>query len=168
MKTKLLFLVSSLAFAGAAYAQNAPTGGVVVSTDPAKIADIERRAQQLGAMPAAAPAQGHPDMSEEHRAMHERMHKPGYKQGYKHGYKQGSRDHAGVKDGKGMHDDKHPMMDGKGHHGKKHPMHDGSPHGGKHPMHDGKGMHGDKHPMMDGKGPHGAKPAMPVDAPAKP
>jgi hypothetical protein len=152
MKTKLLLLVSTLAFAGAAYAQNAPTSGVVVSTDPAKIAEIERHAQQLGAMPAAAPAQGHPNMSEEHRAMHERMHKPGYKQGYKHGYRQGSHDHAGMKDGKG-----HPpraMHDGKG------------PHGDKHPMMDGKGPHG--HPMMDGKGPHGAKPAMPVDAPAKP
>ncbi len=164
MKTKLLFLVSSLAFAGAVYAQNAPTSGVVVSTDPAKIADIERRAHQLGAMPAAAPAEAHPQMSQEHGAMHERMHKPGYKQGYKHGYVQGSMDHAGVKDGKGMH---HPMHEGKGHRGKKHPMHDGKgPHG--HPMHDGKAMHGDKHPMHDGKGPHGAKPAMPAEAPAKP
>jgi hypothetical protein len=159
MKTKLLLLVSSLAFAGFAHAQSAPASGVVASTDPAKIAEIERHAQQLGAtMPAAAPVPGHPMMTEEHRAMHERMHKPDYKEGYKEGYErgyiQGSRDHASMKHGKRSHGDKH--------------MHRKGPHGDKHPMMDGKGPHGDKHPMMDGKGPHGAKPAMPAEAPAKP
>lgn len=177
MKTKLLFLVSSLAFAGFAHAQNVPASSVVVSTDPAKIAEIERRAQQLGATilaPASAPApvEGHPMMTEEHRAMHEHMQKPGYKEGYERGYIQGSRDHVGMRHGShghAMHNGKHPMMDGKGPHGAKHPMKDGKgPHGGKHPMMDGKGPHGAKHPMMDGKGPHGAKPAMPADAPAKP
>jgi hypothetical protein len=162
MKTKLLFLVSSLAFAGFAHAQNTPTSGVVVSTDPAKIADIERRAQQLGAtMRVAAPVPGRPMMTEEHRAMHERMQNPDYKQGYQHGYKQGSIDHAGVKDGKDAHG--HAMHHRP--HGDKR-MHRKGPHGGKHM--EGKGPHGDKHPMMDGKGPHGAKPAMPADAPAKP
>ena len=161
MKTKLLLLVSSLAFAGIAYAQNMPSAGIVESTDPAKIADIEQRAHQLGAMPAAAPVEGRPNMSEEHRAMHEGMHTPDYKQGYKDGYKQGSRDHAGMKDGKRMHG--HRMHDRKGPHGGKH-MDGKGPHGHKHPMMDGKGPHG--HPMMDGKGPHGAKPM--GDAPAKP
>ena len=58
---KLSFVVAtlSLAFAGAAFAQNASTG-VMVSTDPAKAAAVERHAADLKANPqpveAAMPA----------------------------------------------------------------------------------------------------------------
>ena len=138
MKTKLLFLVSSLAFAGIAYAQNMPSSGVVESTDPAKIADIERRAHQLGAMSSAAPAEDQA-MSQKHQKMHDRMHKRMHKHGHKH--------HDGMKGKHSMKDGKHLMKDGE------------------HPMHDGKGPHGAM-PMMEGKGAQGAKPM--GDAPAKP
>ena len=47
MKTKSLLLCSLLAVSGAAFAQNAPLSGISETTDPDKIADIERRAQDL-------------------------------------------------------------------------------------------------------------------------
>ena len=47
MKTKSLLLGSLLAVSGAAFAQNAPLSGISETTDPSKIADIERRAQDL-------------------------------------------------------------------------------------------------------------------------
>jgi hypothetical protein len=144
MKTKLLFLVSALAFAGITHAHNVPSSGIVEITDPAKIADIERRAHQMGAM--HAPAEGGSKMSAEHSSMHERMHQsgarhePGYKHDHENGYKH---DHE---------------------HGYKH----GYKHGHKgHPEMDGK--YADKaHPMMDGKSPHGDMKRPMMDAPAKP
>ena len=50
MKIKLLLSASLLAVCAIASAQS-----VVEITDPAKIAEIERHAQQLGAQPMAAP-----------------------------------------------------------------------------------------------------------------
>lgn len=47
MKTRSLLLFALLAPAAAAYAQNAPLSGVSETTDPDKIADIERRAQDI-------------------------------------------------------------------------------------------------------------------------
>lgn len=45
-KTGWMF-VSLLSLAGAAFAQNAPLEGISESTDAAKIADVERRAQEI-------------------------------------------------------------------------------------------------------------------------
>lgn len=47
MKTKSLLLLSMLAVAAASYAQHAPLTGVSETTDPDKIADVERRAQEI-------------------------------------------------------------------------------------------------------------------------
>jgi hypothetical protein len=55
MKSKPAFLIALLATAGVSLAQNAPLEGIAETTDPARIADIERRAQELGAQ--APPAQ---------------------------------------------------------------------------------------------------------------
>jgi hypothetical protein len=72
MKTSLwLFLALSTA-AGLSFAQNAPLSGISETTDPVKIAEIERRAQEIAARqqvereqeqdltpPPAAPAKRH-------------------------------------------------------------------------------------------------------------
>lgn len=85
MKIKLLLSASLLAVCGMASAQTA-----VEITDPAKIAEIERHAQQLGAQPMGAPMadQGgermrhgdrmHRKHMREHRKMrhHRKMHGP--------------------------------------------------------------------------------------------
>lgn len=54
MKKPALILLMSLGMAAAAFAQTA-TGGVTMSTDPAKAAAVERHAQELKARPAPAP-----------------------------------------------------------------------------------------------------------------
>lgn len=51
MKKRSLILLMSLGMASAAFGQTA-TGGVTMSTDPAKIASIERHAAELKARPA--------------------------------------------------------------------------------------------------------------------
>ena len=51
MKTRSLILLMCLGIASAAFAQTS-TGGVTMSTDPAKIATIERHAAELKARPA--------------------------------------------------------------------------------------------------------------------
>jgi len=52
MKKISLILLMSLGLASAAFAQTG-TGGVTMSTDPAKAAAVERHAQELKARPAA-------------------------------------------------------------------------------------------------------------------
>ena len=47
MKTVSWLLLSLVGAAGLALAQNAPLSGIAESTDPAKIADIERRAEEI-------------------------------------------------------------------------------------------------------------------------
>jgi hypothetical protein len=47
MKKSAWMFVSLLSLAGAAFAQNAPLEGISESTDPSKVADVERRAQDL-------------------------------------------------------------------------------------------------------------------------
>jgi len=47
MKKASWLLVSFLSIAGAAWAQNAPVEGISESTDPSKVADVERRAQEM-------------------------------------------------------------------------------------------------------------------------
>lgn len=49
MKTVSWLLLSLVSAAGLALAQNAPLSGIAESTDPAKIADIERRAEEIAA-----------------------------------------------------------------------------------------------------------------------
>jgi hypothetical protein len=61
-KVSLAVLVSLSALAGAAYAQD---NGITESTDPAKAADIEQRAQALQAQQEAMP---HETMK--HKPMH--------------------------------------------------------------------------------------------------
>lgn len=51
MKKRSLILLMYLGMASAAFAQTS-TGGVTMSTDPAKIASIERHAAELKARPA--------------------------------------------------------------------------------------------------------------------
>lgn len=47
MKKVTLLLVSFLSIGGAAFAQNAPLSGISESTDPGKVAEVERRAQEV-------------------------------------------------------------------------------------------------------------------------
>ena len=54
-KVSLAILVSLSALTGAAYAQN--DNGVMMSTDPAKAADVEQRAQELQSQQQAAQSQ---------------------------------------------------------------------------------------------------------------
>lgn len=63
-KVSLAILVSLSALAGAAYAQT--DNGITESTDPAKAADIEQRAQALQSQQEAMPA--HEEMK--HKPMH--------------------------------------------------------------------------------------------------
>jgi uncharacterized cupredoxin-like copper-binding protein len=72
MKIKLLLSASLLALCGAASAQTA-----VQITDPARIAEIERHAQQLGAQPMGSQAMGAPMAGEGGERMHrgDRMHR---------------------------------------------------------------------------------------------
>ncbi|MFL9871523.1 hypothetical protein [Paraburkholderia megapolitana] len=66
-KVSLAILVSLAAMSGAAYAQT-DSEGVTVSTDPAKAADVEQRAQDL---------QAHQQQSMEGMSMEkEKHHKP--------------------------------------------------------------------------------------------
>lgn len=73
-KVSLAILVSLTALTGAAYAQD---NGVTMSTDPAKAADVEQRAQDLQAKQQAMeseqtmPAKHHKAMSH-----HKKMAKP--------------------------------------------------------------------------------------------
>jgi hypothetical protein len=47
MKSKLAVLTVLLPLAGAVFAQNDPITGIAESTDPAKVAEVERRAQEI-------------------------------------------------------------------------------------------------------------------------
>jgi hypothetical protein len=64
-KVSLAILVSLSALAGAAYAQD---NGITESTDPAKAADIEQRAQAMQAQQEAMPA--HEEMTHKKPMMH--------------------------------------------------------------------------------------------------
>jgi hypothetical protein len=68
-KASLTVFVSLWVFAGAAHAQE---GGVRMSTDPAKAADVEQRAQALQAQ-----QEMHQQMPMQHKPMHH--HKKGMK-----------------------------------------------------------------------------------------
>ncbi|WP_426195957.1 hypothetical protein [Massilia sp. DWR3-1-1] len=68
MKITLFLSASLLALSGIASAQTA-----VEITDPAKIAEIERHAQQLGAQPMAATPLAHPHG--DHMGRGDRMHR---------------------------------------------------------------------------------------------
>ncbi|MDB5960779.1 MAG: hypothetical protein JWP59_2073 [Massilia sp.] len=70
MKIKLLLSASLLALCGAASAQTA-----VQITDPARIAEIERHAQQLGAQPMGSQATGAPMADGERMHRGDRMHR---------------------------------------------------------------------------------------------
>ena len=61
MKKASLLLASFLSI-GAAFAQNAPLTGISESTDPGKVAEVERRAQELQ---SAAQQQGTSSRAEE-------------------------------------------------------------------------------------------------------
>ncbi len=79
MKTKAVLLLSLLALAGATFAQNAAVSGISESTDQAKIADIERRAQELGDKPQATGDTGmvHHKMQQKHHHRHGHKMKEG-------------------------------------------------------------------------------------------
>ena len=69
-KVSVAILVSLSAVAGAAYAQD---NGITTSTDPAKAADVEQRAQELQNRQQAMPSA--PAMPEKHHKMTPRHHK---------------------------------------------------------------------------------------------
>lgn len=71
MKTSSWLVLSLATAAGLACAQDAPLTGIVESTDPAKIAQIERHAQELAAKKSAA----EPTHSRKMGAKHHRMRK---------------------------------------------------------------------------------------------
>ena len=77
MKTRSLLLLALLAVSAAAYAQNAPLSGVAESTDPAKIADIERRAQDIESQRQSSAPMDEQKMHKKH-PMHRHGH-PGKK-----------------------------------------------------------------------------------------
>jgi len=93
MKKSLLVCMSLFALAGAASAQNAPLEGISESTDPAKIADVERRAQSITQQGQSTGASGNVGagansdtrVGRSHKAkrdrMHRRVHKPGARSG---------------------------------------------------------------------------------------
>ncbi|MBK4734223.1 hypothetical protein [Noviherbaspirillum pedocola] len=65
--------------AAAAFAQNAPTSGISESTDPSKVTEVERRAQELQSSQSGtsgASASGKSMSGTEHRARHGAHHKP--------------------------------------------------------------------------------------------
>jgi hypothetical protein len=66
-----LILLMTLGMAAGAYAQTS-SGGITVSTDPAKVAAIEKHAQELKARPAATPAATH---TSSHAKTHTGSHK---------------------------------------------------------------------------------------------
>lgn len=74
-KASLTVLFSLSLLAGAAYAQT-EEGGVTVSTDPAKAADVEQRAQALQQQQQEMPMQEHEKMPMHRKPMH---HKPMHK-----------------------------------------------------------------------------------------
>ncbi|WP_322026181.1 hypothetical protein [Burkholderia sp. BCC1977] len=78
-KTSLAILVAMSALTGAAYAQESTQ--IQTITDPAKIAEIEQRAQALQQQQAAEAAQ--PAMNEEHHGKKAAHHKAAKKAGKK-------------------------------------------------------------------------------------
>jgi len=78
MKTVSWLLLSLVSAAGFALAQNAPLSGIAESTDPAKIADIERRADEVKANAQARSSGTSAEAPAPHRKAHakkRRMHK---------------------------------------------------------------------------------------------
>lgn len=69
MKTSTWLLLTLATAAGLACAQDAPLTGIDESTDPAKIAKIEQRAQELAAKKPAASMHSW-KMGAKHRRMH--------------------------------------------------------------------------------------------------
>jgi stringent starvation protein B len=66
-KASLAILVSLAALSGAAYAQDS---GVTMSTDPAKAADVEQRAQDLQAKQESMQSMKDMPMEKHHKPMH--------------------------------------------------------------------------------------------------
>ncbi|WP_133649153.1 hypothetical protein [Paraburkholderia flava] len=67
-KASLAILVSLAALSGAAYAQT--DSGVTMSTDPAKAADVEQRAQDLQAKQESMKDMKDMPMEKHHKPMH--------------------------------------------------------------------------------------------------
>ncbi|WP_426175075.1 hypothetical protein [Massilia sp. TWR1-2-2] len=73
MKTSAWLFAAAMGAAGLALAQSAPQSAVTESTDPAKIAEIERHAQDLAARTqssAAATTNEHQHAKKPHSARH--------------------------------------------------------------------------------------------------
>ncbi|RDU97389.1 hypothetical protein [Trinickia dinghuensis] len=73
-KASLTVMFSLSLLAGAAYAQT-DEGGVTMSTDPARAADVEQRAQALQQQQEQMPMQEHEHMQMKHKMHHHPMHK---------------------------------------------------------------------------------------------
>ena len=73
-KASLTVLISLSMLAGAAYAQS--DNGVTMSTDPAKAAEVEQRAQSLQSQQDQMPMHEMPmHKAQHHKPMHKPMHK---------------------------------------------------------------------------------------------
>ena len=81
MKPSAWLFAAAMSAAGLAAAQAPQSSGVTETTDPAKIAAIEQRAQELASRPAAATANEGDQMKHKgmrhhkNKAMHKGMHK---------------------------------------------------------------------------------------------
>ncbi len=81
MKSSAWLFAAAMCAAGAALAQTEPQSTVTETTDPAKIADIERRAQELASSRTSSPsttaasAGGHHDADTHHSGSHKQKAK---------------------------------------------------------------------------------------------
>jgi len=67
MKTHAWIFLAAMSLSGLALAQTAMNTGVTESTDPAKIAEIERHAQQLASRASATPVVGEREHMRKHK-----------------------------------------------------------------------------------------------------
>ena len=85
MKTHAWLFAAAMSLSGLTLAQTAMNTGVTESTDPVKIAEIERHAQQLASRASATPVVGEREHMRKHRMHHNKdkknkaMHKPAKK-----------------------------------------------------------------------------------------
>jgi hypothetical protein len=72
MKARAWLFAAAISVSSLALAQTAPTSSVTESTDPAKIAEIERHAQELASAPPTTPVMGERDGSKRHGMRHQK------------------------------------------------------------------------------------------------
>ncbi len=76
MKSSTWIFAATMSISGFALAQTPPNPGVTETTDPAKIAEIEKHAQELEARGQTTPAAGEKDHTKKHSKQHKSKAKP--------------------------------------------------------------------------------------------